>query len=163
MRVTLYRGEEKEKAAERREERRKKRRKGRGKRFGRVKSLGKYRANLHGARVKRLISTWACVNFTARASSLPPRARSQYSIIQLLFSSSGKPISQVRRRRLGTYLTSARAKFANDPKVRDLRLRTPRCFPISLPPPPLSPLPPYVRFYRFRRFPPPCCCIPARH
>ena len=36
------------------------------------------------------------------------RAHSQYSIIQLLFSSSGKPISQVRRRRLGTYLTRRR-------------------------------------------------------
>ena len=48
------------------------------------------------------------LSFSLSLSLCLSRAHSQYSIIQLLFSSSGKPISQVRRRRLGTYLTRRR-------------------------------------------------------
>lgn len=58
------------------------------------------------------------------------RAHSQYSIIQLLFSSSGKPISQVRRRRLGTYLTRRRQSLPTIRRsVTSSLPKTACCFP----------------------------------
>lgn len=77
----------------------------------------------------------ACVNFVARVISLSlslclSRAHSQYSIIQLLFSSSGKPISQVRRRRLGTYLTRRRQSLPTIRRsVTSSPPKTACCFP----------------------------------
>ena len=70
------------------------------------------------------------LSFSLSLSLCLSRAHSQYSIIQLLFSSSGKPISQVRRRRLGTYLTRRRQSLPTIRRsVTSSLPKTACCFP----------------------------------